>query len=87
MPDYDDAVLDAFLQQQEKLYPERIAQTREEAAAFLEESFAVVLGSAKEVWNYFDEEGLDVSDYDQKNITDAPEVFAVGDGRFLIVEG
>ena len=87
MPDFDDAVLDAFLEQQEKLYPERIADTREEAAAFLEESFAVVLGSAKEVWNYFDEEGLDVSDYDQKSITDAPEVFAVGDGRFLIVEG
>ena len=87
MPDYDDVVLDAFLAQQEKLYPERIAETREEASAFLEESFAVVLGSAKEVWDYFDEEGLDVSDYDKKTITEAPEVFEVGDGRFLVVEG
>jgi len=87
MPEFDDKVLDAFLQQQDKLYPEKVAQTREEARDFLEESFAVVLSGAKEVWDYYDEEGIDPGDLTAETITQAEEVFAVGDGRYLIVEG
>ena len=87
MPEFDERVLDAFLEQQEKLYPQRVAETREEARDFLQESFAVVLESAKEVWDYFDEEGIDPGELDRKTITRADEVFAVGDGRYLIVEG
>ncbi|MCR5418414.1 MAG: glyoxalase [Lachnospiraceae bacterium] len=87
MPEFDDLVLDAFLEQQTKLYPKKVADTREEARDFLEESFAVVLGSAKEVWDYFEEEGIDPGDLGKGDITEADEVFAVGDGRFLIVEG
>ncbi len=87
MPDFDDAVLDAFLAQQTKLYPEKVADTREEARDFLEESFGIVLGSKQEVWDYFNEEGLDLEDLDEENIALADEVFEVGDGRYLIVEG
>ena len=86
MPEFDDAVLDAFLQQQKKLFPEQVAGTREEAREFLEETFAVVLASKKEVWEYFNEEGIDLEELGEDDITSADEVFAVGDGRFLIVE-
>ncbi|MCR5281739.1 MAG: glyoxalase [Lachnospiraceae bacterium] len=86
MPEFDDAVLDAFLEQQEKLFPEQVAGTREEAREFLEETFAVVLANKKEVWEYFNEEGIDLEELGEDDITSADEVFAVGDGRFLIVE-
>ena len=47
---------------------------------------AVVVNSVKEVWEYFDEAGLDVEEYDEKSILEAEEVFEVGDGRYLILE-
>ena len=47
---------------------------------------AVVVTGAKEVWTYFDEEGVDISEMNEADILDADEVFAIGDGRFLIVE-
>ena len=47
---------------------------------------AVVVDSLDEVWDYFDEEGLDVEGLDKNSIAEADEVFEVGDGRYLIVE-
>lgn len=84
MHEYDDAVLDCFLKQQLKLFPQNVADSREEAEAFLEDCLAVVVSSAKEVREYLEEEGLDPGDSD---VLDAAEVFDVGDGRYLIVEG
>ena len=49
-------------------------------------SLAVVVNSIDEVWNYFDEEGIDLEGQDKEEIVDAPEVFDIGDGRYLIVE-
>jgi len=87
MPEFDNKVLNCFLENQLKLYPEPVAETPQEAKEFLEESFAVVVNSKKEVWEYFDEEGVDISDMNEDDILSADEVFAVGDGRYLIVEG
>ena len=42
--------------------------------------------SKKEVWAYFEEEGIDIAEMDEDDILEADEVFAVGDGRYLIVE-
>lgn len=84
---YDDKVLQCFLEKQEQLFPERVAETKEEAEEFLEECMAVVVSSVKEVWEYFDEEGVDLDGMEEKDILEAEEVFDVGDGRFLIVEG
>ncbi|MBD5465287.1 MAG: glyoxalase [Lachnospiraceae bacterium] len=84
---YDDKVLQCFLEKQEQLFPERVAETKEEAEEFLEECMAVVVSSVKEVWEYFDEEGVDLDGMEEKDILEAEEVFEVGDGRFLIVEG
>ena len=86
MPEFDEKVLDVFLEKQLQLFPEEVAATREEAKDFLEECMVVVVKGAKEVWTYFDEEGVDISEMNEADILDADEVFAIGDGRFLIVE-
>lgn len=84
---FDDAVLECFLKNQLKLFPETVAETMEEAEEFLEDCMAVVVNSPKEVWEYFDEEGMDLDGADEEEILEADEVFEVGDGRYLIVEG
>ncbi len=84
MHEYDDAVLRCFLENQGQLFPEDVASTPEEAEAFLEDCMAVVVDSAEEVEEYLEEEGLDSGEED---VLEAAEVFDVGDGRYLIVEG
>lgn len=84
---FDKKVLQCFLDKQLQLYPEPVAETVEEAEEFLEECMAVVVNSVKEVWEFFEEEGVDLEGADENGILEADEVFAVGDGRYLIVEG
>lgn len=86
MQEYDEAVLKCFLENQLQLFSERIAESIDEAEAFLEECMAVVVNSVDEVWEYFDEEGIDLEGQDKEEIVTASEVFEVGDGRYLIVE-
>lgn len=81
---YDNKVLDCFLEKQTQLFPEPVAQTREEAGWFLEDLMAVVVANKAEVAQYFEEAGID---FEASDILEAEEVFAVGDGRYLIVEG
>lgn len=83
---FDEKVLKCFLDNQLQLYPEKVAETPEEAEDFLEECMAVVVDSVREVWEFFEEEGVDMEGADEEEILDADEVFAVGDGRYLIVE-
>lgn len=83
---YDEAILNCFLENQEQLFPQRVAETPEEAEDFLGECLAVVVDSVHEVWEYFDEEGVDMEGADEEEILSAAEVFEVGDGRYLIVE-
>lgn len=83
---FDDAVLQCFLKKQRQLFPENVAESLEEADSFLEESMAVVVDSVKEVWEYFDEAGIDMEGADEEEILQADEVFEIGDGRYLIIE-
>ncbi len=85
MHEFDDAVLECFLENQRQLFPEPVAETMEEAEDFLEECMAVVVDSADEVVEYFEGEDIDMGD-DVDDILDADEVFDIGDGRYLIVE-
>lgn len=85
MHEYDDMVLHCFLKKQGQLFPEDVASNPEEAEAFLEECMAVVVNSEEEVYEYFEEEGVDIGP--EEDILDADEVFEIGDGRYLIVEG
>ena len=87
MHEFDDVVLQCFLDNQEQLFPEPVANSLEEAEAFLEEVMALVVNSPKEVWEYFDEQGIDMEGADEEEILTADEIFDIGDGRFLIVEG
>lgn len=84
---FDEEVLSCFLKKQLQLFPEPVCENMEEAEYFLEDCMAVVVNSIKEVWEYFDEEGIDMEGADETEILEAAEVFAVGDGRYLIVEG
>ena len=87
MHEYDDAVLKCFLKNQLQLFPQEVADTLEEAENFLEEVMAVVVDSIEEVIEYFDEEGIDMDGAVGEEILEAAEVFDIGDGRYLIVEG
>ncbi len=88
MHEFDDAVLMCFLKNQSRLFPEGdVVSSLEDAEAFLEECMAVVVDSPEEVQAYFEEEGIDVEGTELDELLDADEVFEVGDGRYLIVEG
>ena len=84
---FDEVVLNCFLKNQLQLFPEIVAETLEEADEFLAECMAGVVNSPREVWEFFEEEGIDMEDADEEAILEADEVFAIGDGRYLIVEG
>ena len=86
MYEYDDEVLKVFLKKQLQLFDEPVAETLEEAEAFLEDCMAVVVDSLDEVIEYFDDNGMDISDMSDEEIEDASEVFALPSGRYLIVE-
>lgn len=87
MREFDDDVLECFLENQLQLFPEKVAETLEEAEDFLEECMAVVVNSVDEVIEYFEEEGIDIEGAMDDEILSADEVFDIGDGRYLIVEG
>ena len=85
--EYDETVLKCFLKQQDRLFPEPVAEGMEEAEAFLEDCMAVVCKNIKEVRDYFDDAGMDVAGMSEEELLEASEVFAIPDGRFLVVEG
>ena len=87
MREFDDAVLECFLEKQGQLFPQPVAETLEEAEDFLEECMAVVVETVEEVLEYFEEEGIDTEEADESGILEADEVFEIGDGRYLIVPG
>lgn len=87
MREFDDDVLECFLDNQLQLFPEKVAETMDEAESFLEECMAVVVNSVDEVIEYFEEEGIDMEGAADEEILKADEVFDIGDGRYLIVEG
>ncbi|MCH5338383.1 MAG: glyoxalase [Acetatifactor sp.] len=87
MREFDDDVLECFLENQLQLFPERVAETLDEADEFLLDNMAVVVDSVEEVIEFFEEEGIDIEGAMDDEILDADEVFDIGDGRYLIVEG
>ena len=87
MSEYDEICLEYFLKHQLQLFDEKVAKNPEEAEEFLEDCMAVIADSAKEVLEYFEEQGIDMEDADEESILEASEVFDIGDGRYLIVEG
>lgn len=87
MDEFKEEYLEAFLRNQAQLFDEPVAESLEEAEAFLEDCMAVVVDSLEEVKAYFEENGADVDNMSLDELEDASEVFALPDGRYLIVEG
>lgn len=87
MSNYSEECLRVFLRDQKQLFDEPVAETMEEAEAFLEDCMAVVADSIDEVREYFEEEGVDVDGLGPDELEEASEVFALPDGKYLIVEG
>lgn len=87
MYEYDEECLRAFLKMQSQLFDEPVAETLEEAEAFLEDCMAVVVESIEEVREYFEESGADVEGMSNEELEEASEVFPLPSGQYLIVEG
>lgn len=86
MNEYDEVCLEYFLEHQEQLFSEPVAENPEEAEEFLEDCMAVICKNIKEVRAYFEDEGADISGMSNEELCEASEVFSLPDGRFLIVE-
>ena len=86
MGEYSDRCLEMFLKKQGQLFDEPVAETLEEADEFLSDCMAAVVDNEDEVWEYFEEGGADVEGMSTEELLDASEVFALPDGRYLIVE-
>lgn len=87
MYEYDEECLKTFLKNQSQLFDELVAESIEEAEAFLEDCMAAVVDNIDEVRDFLDGEGLDVDGMSSEELEEASEVFALPDGRYLIVEG
>lgn len=87
MYEYDEECLKVFLEKQLQLFDEPVAETLEEAEAFLEDCMAVVVDSLDEVRDCFEENGADIAEMTDDELEEASEVFPVSDGRYLVVEG
>lgn len=87
MYEYDEECLKTFILNQGQLFDEPVAETLEEAEAFLEDCMASIVDSIEEVKEFLDQEGMDISGMPDEEIEEASEVFALPDGRYLIVEG
>ncbi|XCP86725.1 glyoxalase [Roseburia hominis] len=87
MFEYDEDCLRTFIKRQSQLFDEPVAETLEEAEAFLEDCMAVIVDSMKEVREYFEESGADVEGMSDEELEEASEVFILPSGQYLIVEG
>ena len=78
--------VETFLKNQLQLFDEKVVENEKEAEEFLEDNLAVVLNSLKEVREYFEEGGMDVSGLSKKELEETSEVFKLPSGKYLVVE-
>ena len=84
---FTEECINTFLENQEQLFPQAVAESYEAAEAFLEDCMAQVVDSIEEVRECLEESGVDVEGMSDEELEDASEVFALPDGKYLIVEG
>lgn len=87
MNQYDKECVKYFFEHQSQLFGKNILEDIEEAEEFLEDCMAVVCKNIKEVRAFFEDEGADIGELNDEELKEAAEVFALSDGRFLVVEG
>lgn len=86
MEGYEIECAEVFLREQGKLFDEPVAETIEEAIEFLEDAFAQVFDSATAIKEYWEENGVDTEGMSDEELLESLEVFALSDGRYLVVE-
>ena len=84
---FTEECINTFLENQEQLFPQAVAESYEAAETFLEDCMAQVVDSIEEGREYLEESGADVEGMSDEELEDASEVFALPDGKYLIVEG
>ena len=84
---YKKEYLETFLMHQTQLFDEPVAETIEEADEFLDDCMAVVADSLRDVRDYFEDNGMDTAGLTKEELLEQAEIFALPDGKFLIVEG
>ena len=84
---YTEECINTFLEKQGQLFPQPVAESFEEAEAFLEDCMAAMVDSIDEVREYLDDMGADVEGMSDEELEEASELFALPDGKYLIVEG
>ena len=84
---YTEECINTFLEKQGQLFPQPVAESFEEAEAFLEDCMAAMVDSIDEVREYLDDMGADVEGMSDEELEEASEVFSLPDGKYLIVEG
>ena len=77
---FTEECINTFLENQEQLFPQAVAESYEAAEAFLEDCMAQVVDSIEEVREYLEESGADVEGMSDEELEDASEVFALPDG-------
>jgi len=87
MNEFDEECLNVFLENQSQLFEEAVAETLEDAEAFLEDCMAVVVENIDEVKEFLEEEGMDIQGMSDEELEEACEVFTLPSGGYLIVEG
>ena len=73
---FTEECINTFLENQEQLFPQPVAESYEAAEAFLEDCMAQVVDSIEEVREYLEEAGADVEGMSDEELEDASEVFA-----------
>ena len=68
MYEYDEECLQTFILNQGQLFDEPVAETLEEAEAFLEDCMASIVDNIGEVREFLDQEGMDVSGMSDEEI-------------------
>ena len=77
MGEYSEECLRTFLKDQGQLFDEPVAETLEEAEAFLEDCMAVVVDSLEEVREYFEESGAYTGEISPNMLVDAGVKYVV----------
>ena len=84
MSEIDSICAEVFYENQEQLFPKPVVTSIDEAQDFLADSMAQVFDDKAELLEFMKDEGVDITEYD--DVSEALEVFALPDGRYLYVE-
>lgn len=74
MNEFDEECLNVFLENQSQLFEEAVAETLEDAEAFLEDCMAVVVENIDEVKEFLEEEGMDIQGMSDEELEEAASV-------------